>query len=77
MSKIINISDKVYPINDYIEDLKAQAHDIKDIISVALYNDGNAYVTHTGLPLKELALAGALIQYEIQNLINSTNEEII
>ena len=74
MSKVISMSDEVYPVLEMLEDIKSEVHDLSDLLAVLIDKDGNATVLHTGLPLAQLTLAATLIQYEAFTTIDSEKE---
>ena len=74
MSKVVSISDKVYPVQDVIDDLVEASDSIKELVIVGILKDGTAYVSHTGPTLADLALACKLMDKEFSNLVD-INEE--
>lgn len=75
MSKVVKISDDVYPIDDVIKDLESIKTDIKDLIFVTILKDGTAYVSHTGVGFINIALACKLLDKEFSNLVDLNQED--
>lgn len=75
MSKVIKISDDIYPIDDVIKDLQSLKDTVKDLIFVTILKDGTAYVSHTGLNFMNMALACKLMDKEFSNLVDLTQED--
>ena len=74
MSKVIPLSEDTYPVHEMLEDIKAEASNLTDLLAVLIDKDGNATVLHTGLPIAQLTLAATLIQYEAFETIDSEKE---
>lgn len=74
MSKVINLSDDVYPIHDVIKDLEDLKDTIKDLAIVTILKDGTAFVSHTGVSFMHMALACKLMDKEFNNMIELAEE---
>lgn len=74
MSKVISISDEVYPIDDILKDLEESKDNIKDLAVVTVCKDGTAFVIHTGLSFMHLALACKLMDKEFNSMVELAEE---
>lgn len=71
MTKVVSISDDVYPIDEVIHDLENIRDKLEDVVFVTFLKDGTASVSHTGLNLKSMALACKLMDVEFNAMVMS------
>jgi hypothetical protein len=77
VSKVVPISNDIYPIEDVIKDLSEIKDKVKDLVIITILEDCTAYVTHTGLNFLHMALACKLLDKEFNNLIDNVEEDTL
>ncbi len=74
MTKVVTISQDIYPIDVVISDLEEIKDNIKELIFVTILKDGTAYVSNTGANLADLALACKLMDKNFNDVIELEKE---
>jgi hypothetical protein len=68
MSKVINITDEVYPVQDLIADVAKEIDEVEELLVIIINKDGTSSICHSGLSLAELAISSKMIDYEFNKL---------
>lgn len=69
MSKVIKISDDLYPVDELIADLVKDSDTYKQLLCVLIDDKGGMQLCHSGMSVAELAIAVKLVDKELTEQI--------